>query len=65
LELTRNELKVTRAAFVDSRSDVEKYGVALDQLNNARDKGIFKDEAEYARLPLLSDASFIRRALGP
>jgi hypothetical protein len=50
LGLTRTELRVTREAFMQSRTDAEKYQVALDQLAAAKGKGAFSgDEEGYAR----------------
>ena len=49
LGLTRAEMKLTRQAFIDSTSDVERLEAALRTLESARDKGAFRDEAEYAK----------------
>jgi hypothetical protein len=47
--LTRDELKLTRQAFLDSRTDAEKLNQALATLESARGKGAFKNEADYAK----------------
>jgi len=47
--LTRSELKITRQAFIDSSTDVDKLNTALAQLESARDKGAFQNEEQYAR----------------
>lgn len=47
--LTRAEMKLTRAAFEASTTDVEKLERALKTLESARDKGAFRDEQQYAR----------------
>lgn len=48
LGLTRAEMKLTRQAFLDSTSDVQKLETALRTLESARDKGAFADEEQYA-----------------
>jgi len=47
--LTRDELKLTRQAFIDSQTDADKLNTALKLLEQARGKGAFKDEEQYAR----------------
>lgn len=47
--LTRAEMRLTRQAFLDSTSDVQKLETALATLESARDKGAFKDEEAYAQ----------------
>lgn len=49
LGLTRAEMKLTRQAFLESTTDVQKLETALKTLESARDKGAFKDEQQYAR----------------
>jgi hypothetical protein len=49
LGLTRSELKLTRQAFLDSSSDVDKLNAALGVLDTARGKGAFADEQQYAQ----------------
>lgn len=46
--LTRAEMRLTRQAFIDSTSDVQKLETALGTLASARDKGAFADEQAYA-----------------
>lgn len=47
--LTRAEMRLTRQAFVDSATDVQKLETALSTLESARDKGAYKDEEAYAQ----------------
>lgn len=47
--IAKQELKVARQAFVDSRTDVERYGAALDKLKSAAKQGAFADPRQYAR----------------
>jgi len=47
--MTRNELKITRGAFLATRDDSQKLQMALDQLASAKDKGAFRDAQDYAK----------------
>lgn len=58
--LTRAELKLTRQAFLDSRTDADKLQTALDLLGRARDKGAYKSEQDYA-----AAVAEVRRQLDP
>lgn len=43
--LTRNELKITRQAFLDSASDIDKHNVAIQQVEDAYSRGAIGPEA--------------------
>lgn len=46
--LTRQELRLTRTAFLETRTDSQKLQAGLDVLAKANAKGAFRSAAEYA-----------------